>query len=184
METYRRVDYYGNDNAFTDGYIQDRGEALIVSIFGAPELIKAVIASFLKGSGIRVMCENYPETLYRNSGTHYSVLQKRVSPDVVHAIIYQRDTISVNEIQPGGIAVLVDPTPEKYYRLINKKYPTPLLPYMAEDLYNRFVVRSNETIELGTFGKFGLAYSVQLPSQEELESAVITIVKIDPPKIN
>ncbi len=97
--------------------------------------------------------------------------------DTCYCIIYQKDILSIQDIQ--SVSVIIEPTPDKLYDLLDAKYPTPLLPDWKYELYDMFVTHSPNTMQLRTLG-YDSAVEIELPSQEELESKVLDIVSSEP----
>lgn len=169
MTKYKTVNYMGN-NLYTDKFVQLGGFIYMISLFGTPDMVKAVNAAILNKQ--EVMVDGEPLT--RVNDVHYAVLQKKVGPGIVHSILFQKDTMVVENIIT--LAALIEPTPEKFYDILDYKYPTPMLPSMAEALFDRFVINSSTRRDLRTYG-YDWAVEIELPSQEELEDEVLHIVQ-------
>ena len=174
---YRKIDYMGN-TAYSDRYIQMGGIVYMLSLFGTPDLVKAISSALMNKQEIRIEEENEIfSPLARSLTNKYTVMQKKVYPGVNHCIIYQKDILSIQDIQ--SVAVIIEPTPDKLYDLLDAKYPTPLLPDWKYELYDMFVTHSPNTMQLRTLG-YDSAVEIELPSQEELESKVLDIVSSEP----
>jgi len=174
---YRKIDYMGNI-AYSDRYVQMGGIVYMLSLFGTPDLVKAISSALINKQEIRIEEEN--ETfapMARSLTNNYTVMQKKVCSGVNHCIIYLKDILNIQDIQ--SVAVIIEPTPDKLYDLLEAKYPTPLLPKWKDELYAKFVTNSPNTMQLRTFG-YESAVEIELPSQEELEFKVLDIVSSEP----
>ena len=176
---YRKIDYMGN-TAYSDRYVQMGGIAYMLSLFGTPDLVKAISSALINRQEIRIEEENESfAPMARSLTNNYTVMQKKVCPGVNHCIIYLKDILNIQDIK--SVAVIIEPTPDKLYDLLEAKYPTPLLPEWKYELYDTFVTHSPQTMQLRTFG-YESAVEIELPSQEELESKVLDIVSSEPLK--
>lgn len=167
--TYKQVDYQGN-TLYTDKFVQLGGFVYMISLFGTPDMVKAATSAILNKQ--EVMVDGEPFT--RMNDVHYAVLQKKVGPGIVHSILFQKDTMAIENI--SKVAVLVNPSPEKFYDILDYKYPTPMLPSMAEELFEYFVINSPTRRDLRTYG-YDWAVEIELPSSLDLEEKVLEIVE-------
>jgi len=168
-EQYKKIDYMGN-TLYSDKFVQLGSFVYMISLFGTPDMVKAATSAILNKQ--EVMVEGEPLT--RMTGVHYSVMQKKVGQGIVHGILFQKDTMVIENI--STVTVLLEPSPKKFYDIIDSKYPTPMLPSMAEELYDYFVVNSPTRMDLRTFG-YSSAVEIELPSQEELEAKVLDLAQ-------
>ncbi|KAA0257549.1 hypothetical protein FHQ18_09405 [Deferribacter autotrophicus] len=165
MERYRKIKYLGNE-VYTDKYIERGSFIYLMSIFGTPELVKGLTSAILTGEEIEVENDG---VMARSNTTKYTFIQKKVGQNLVHCLLYQKELFVFNQI--NKVAVIIEPTIEKIYELIDSKISTPLIPEWKE-----FIMELVNPIPLNTFG-YKSAVEIEIPEESYIENEIINNLK-------
>lgn len=170
---YMIIEHFGNEG-YVDKMIEIGGFVYMFSMFGNSDIIKSLSSSFLSYQCLNIKKDKEEFDISRLSSQKYIMYHKKIKHGISHCLIFTPDLLSVESI--GDTVVIIEPNPEKFYDILYKKYPTPLLPEWREDLYRDFVTDSSEAVWLNSFG-YKSAVKIHLPTQQVLEDHIVNMLR-------
>ena len=174
--------------AFCSDIIVDPNEpdtVYFMSICGYQTTVKGIIANLLENYGISIKIEGVDYYLKR-SGLGYKVLIKKLPSGLVHAVVFPKIALPMNDEERQNIFFIFTDNTDKsvkiFFRHLDEKVETPLHPSWDRWLWNLFEDRNEWLLELKTLTGNYHGYSFEF-NPAELTDIMSAAIKDKDPEI-
>ena len=174
--------------AFCSDIIVDPNEpdtVYFMSICGYQTTVKGIIANLLENYGISIKIEGVDYYLKR-SGLGYKVLIKKLPSGLVHAVVFPKIALPMNDEERQNIFFIFTDNTDKsvkiFFRHLDEKMETPLHPSWDRWLWNLFEDRNEWLLELKTLTGNYHGYSFEF-NPAELTDIMSAAIKDKDPEI-
>ena len=174
--------------AFCSDIIVDPNEpdtVCFMSICGYQTTVKGIIANLLENYGVSIRIEGVDYYLKR-SGLGYKVLIKKLPSGLVHAVVFPKIALPMNDEERQNIFFIFTDNTDKsvkiFFRHLDEKMETPLHPSWDRWLWNLFEDRNEWLLELKTLTGNYHGYSFEF-NPAELTDIMSAAIKDKDPEI-
>lgn len=157
-----------NGVAYVDRYISSNYDIDYISIVGNETIVKSIVATFISNGSIYLQdCPDYEYyyAYYRRNGMKYIIRQQKIDSGVLHSIVYCPERLEPKKM--GNVGVLINPTLDDYFRLIEMKTTIPITKEWQD-----FLISLLNPLKMQYYG-FESVYEVEIPHDEELSQSIL-----------